>query len=252
MRRSDDQAIVALQNAAPTIGGPVPVRILVAGQTNSGKSSLVNSLRGSVQARVSELPTRGGMKEFRFTDGGKLDLTIIDTPGLPSIAKVDKNLITTCQDVDLIIWTAQANQPARQVDLVALQAIRNWFKNNPHVVEPTIVMAITHIDRLKPFREWEPPYDIANPKREKARQIQEAVMSIGNSLSMQEEALVPVSLMDGEPPYNLDALWAVIAKQMNGASQVALGRALKQSVSFRLSEVLTQCYEGGKFIFNRL
>lgn len=252
MRRSTDQALLALKEAAPVETGPVPVRILIAGQVNSGKSSLVNALRGSVQARVSELPTPDGMKEFRFIEGDRLDLTIIDSPGVASAELADVALVSACRNVDLIIWAAQANQPARQADVVALRAIRDWFNENPHVVPPTIVMAITHIDRLKPFREWSPPYDIANPQREKALQIREAVMDIGRVLSAPEEVLVPVSLIDGEAAYNVDALWAVIAGRMNSASQTALARSLKQGVPLRLSELLGQCYEGGKFILNRL
>ncbi len=252
MRRSTEQALLALKAVAPVEAGPVPVRILIAGQVNAGKSSLVNALRGAVHARVSELPTPGGSKEFRFLDGHGLDLTFIDTPGVTSLESADPALTTACRDVDLIIWVAQANQPARQVDVIALGAIRDAFAHNPQWVSPTIVMAITHIDRLKPFREWSPPYDIANPLNAKALQIREAVKEVGKALSAPEEALVPLSLIDGEPAYNVDALWAIIAEKMNGASQAALARALKQTIPVRLSELLGQCYEGGKFVLNRL
>lgn len=252
MKRSTEHAILALRDAAPPETGPVPVRILVAGQTNAGKSSLINALLGSIKAQVSELPTPGRMKEYRFKGDGKLDLTIIDTPGQSSTEIADKALIDACCNVDLIVWVAKATQPARQVDVIALQAIRNWFGQNPDVIPPTIVMAVTHIDQLKPFREWTPPYNIANPQRDKAYQIREAVLDIGKVLSAPEEALVPVSLMENEPPYNLDALWAVIAKQMNSASQAALARSLKQGNPLRLSEILGQCYEGGKFLLNKI
>lgn len=252
MRRSSEQARLALEDAAPAMMGPVPVRVLVAGQTNAGKSSIVNALRGSVQAQVSELPTLGGIREFRFKEEDRLDLTIIDTPGLSASTFDNKAMIEACRNADLIVWVAQANQPARQADVIALNAIRSWFGRNPDLVPPPVVMAITHIDRLKPFREWAPPYDIANPQRDKARNIREAVLEIGKVLSAHEEALVPVSLVDGEPPYNLDALWSVIAKQMNSASQAALARSLKQSIPMRFSELANQLYEGGKFIFNKL
>jgi predicted GTPase len=252
MRRSTSQALLALKEAAPVERGPVPVRILIAGQVNSGKSSLLNALRGSVQARVSELPTSDGMKEFRFKEGDNFDLTIIDTPGVVSAEVADHALTLACRNADLIIWVAQANQPARKPDVVALSAIRKWFGENPHVAPPTIVMAVTHIDRLKPFREWSPPYDIGNPQREKARQIRAALVDIGLVLSAPEEALIPVSLIEGEPSYNVDALWAVISRRMNGATQAALARALKKDIPLRLSELARQFYEGGLFIVNRL
>lgn len=252
MRRSPLQAGQALQEEAPEPAAPVTVRLLIAGQINAGKSSLVNALLGSVKAPVSELPTPGGIQEFRLQDGSALDLTVLDTPGISTMNGRYDTLIQACGRVDLIIWVVQANQPARALDLAALRGIRQWFLSRPQIRPPTMVLAMTHIDRLSPVRDWGPPYDIASPVRPKAVQIRHAMKQLAQVLETGGDPVVPLSLRAGDLPYNLDALWATIASQMNDAQTTALDRALKQADGLGLKTTFLQCYEGGRFLTGKL
>jgi hypothetical protein len=252
LQRTALQASQALQAEAPAPTGPVVVRLLIAGQINAGKSSLANALLGSVKAPVSELPTPGGLQEFRLQDGAALDLTVLDSPGISTLNGRYDMLVKACERVDLIVWVVKANQPARAVDLAALQGIRQWFLSRPEIRPPPMVISMTHIDQLSPAREWAPPYDIANPVRPKAALIRQAMTHVAHVLETGDDALVPLSVREGESPYNLEALWAAIASQMNDAQTTALDRALKEAHGFSLKTTFQQCYEGGRFLTSKL
>ena len=57
------------------------------------------------------------------------------------------------------------------MDAQQLQAIRHYFQQEcPNQTLPVIIAVATHIDRLRPVREWKPPYQILQPDNAKAHQ----------------------------------------------------------------------------------
>jgi predicted GTPase len=251
-RLTQAEARQSLLDAAPTPQGPVPVRILMAGQVNAGKSSLTNALLGSVQSPVSELPTPGGIQEFRIAARGELDLVVLDTPGLNAMGANQQLLLDACAKVDLIVWVVQANQAARAPDVAALKEIRDWFASRPEIKPPPMVLVMTHVDRLGPAREWTPPYDLVQAGAGKAGNIRLALEQVGTLLAFGDQPMVPVALRLDEAPYNLPALWSAIGASLGQAQLTALDRGLKQGLGFSLAREFGKCCEGGRFIVGKL
>ena len=72
--------------------------------------------------------------------------------------------------------------------------------------------------------EWTPPYDITAPARPKARAIRAAIDAVARALDLAVEAIVPVAMPPGRETYNIDALWAKIAAELDEAKLVQLDR----------------------------
>lgn len=251
-RMTPAEALRLITDSTQEPDAPVPIRMLLAGQVNAGKSSLTNALLGTIQAPVSELPTPGGIRSFRVTPEAPLDLVILDSRGLTPSGKEAEFLLREVNDVDLIVWVAQATKPGREPDTAALDRIRRHFQANPARRPPPMILVMTHIDKLSPAREWSPPYNLENPDSAKAATIGEALTEMGTTLGFSEEPMVPVALPSDGIPYNLEALWAAIGASLSNAQLTALDRALKKGAGFSLMKTFSQCREGGRFLLGAL
>jgi hypothetical protein len=83
-------------------------------------------------------------------------------------------------------------------------------------------VALTHVDELRPAAEWMPPYDVAAPAGAKARAIRAAVDAAARALGLAAAAIVPVAMPPGREAYNIDAVWARIAIELDEARLVQL------------------------------
>src|SRR5262249_85901 len=129
---------------------------------------------------------------------------------------------------DLVLWVASATQPARSADRQALDDFRAWASAQLARRPPRVVLALTHIDELRPANEWAPPYDLATSAAAagaKARNILAAIHSVASALDLSADAIVPVAMPpDDRKPYNIDALWARIGLDLDEARLVQLDR----------------------------
>jgi hypothetical protein len=122
------------------------------------------------------------------------------------------------------VWVASATQPARAPDRNGLDTVRAWAKVQLARRPPSILLALTHVDQLRPAAEWAPPYDITTPAGTKARAIRAAMDAAGPALDIPADAIVPVAVPPGREPYNIDALWARMAMEIDEAKLVQLDR----------------------------
>jgi predicted GTPase len=192
---------------------PEPLRLLVLGQTSVGKSSLVDAL-----------PATGEFTPYELTQNGLDRALLIDTPGLGAGADLD-SILNEAMDADLVLWVCSAARADREADRLALQAFRERFDARLDRRRPPVLPVLTHIDRLRPFKEWAPPYDLRNPTTEKAQAIKAAMAVVAADLGFGVDDVVPVALSGPAEAYNIDALWARIADVLPAAEQAKLHRS---------------------------
>ena len=90
------------RDAAPAVVEPVaPVRILLVGQVNAGKSSLVNALAQETRCNVGPLPTTARSAEYQLELEGRPAVSLVDMPGLGD--GTTPELLAQAERADLII-----------------------------------------------------------------------------------------------------------------------------------------------------
>jgi len=206
---------------------PRPLTILIAGQRNAGKSSVLNALAGNVCVPVGRtLPTQEFYRvEIEHAEAGKLIL--VDSPGVGT--EPTKAWIETARETDLVLWTAAANRADRAADQKTLRALRDIAKGDTRLGEIPLVLVATHADRLNPPMEWRPPYDPASGNRPKEQSMRDALAAISGALSIPAERSAIVSVEEvGEGAWNVEALWARIHEALPDAKRKQLERGLRE------------------------
>jgi predicted GTPase len=244
---SDEDLQAARAEELAATAGPVgPVRLVLIGQVSAGKSSLVNALAQESWSAVGPLPTTARVVEYRLESVGRPAVSLVDMPGVDN--STEEEFLEQVERADLVVWVASATQPARDTDLKALAAVRAWAATQLTRRVPPIVLALTHVDELRPASEWQPPYDIAAPVGPKAHSIRAASDSVAKVLGLSAAAIVPVAMPPDCEPYNIDALWAAIALELDEARLVQLDRLRVGRQGLSLRELAQQLGRAGRFV----
>ena len=224
-----------------------PVRILVAGQSGAGKSSLINRLTGTADAAVDVVPSTHRQTAYRLVREGLPEALILDTPGLEGDDDTAA-LARAAEDCDMLVWVSSATRAARAMDRAALDAIRSAAaKAGRHM--PPHVLALTHIDSLRPFAEWSPPLEVNAPKTAKEKSVRTAMEVAARELDLPLAQTVPVRADTAEAAYNIDALWAAITAAVPEAKRSRLQRCLAgETAAWSWSGVLAQAGKAGRII----
>ncbi|MCC5848589.1 MAG: 50S ribosome-binding GTPase [Verrucomicrobia bacterium] len=205
-----------------------PLVIFVTGQPNVGKSSLINALSGRDQAVVSPITAEEGDDEdfvaYGLEEETAGDLILLEGPGLKS--DPDKRWLQQAQKADLILWVMAAHRADRARDQRALAVLKAHFQTHVRKRPPPIVWVLTHVDRLEPAREWEPPYDMDAGQRHKEESMRASHAAAMEAMGVSEDRIVPVMCEKVEGAWNLPTLWKKIHESLPGARQVRLGRVL--------------------------
>jgi len=204
-----------------------PLRILVLGRSNAGKSSLINALFGELTIATDTLPdTTNTIQPFILSRKGLSRAIILDSPGCDSPLFNHEQTLSTAGEADLILWVTPANRPDRQIERDYLDALRAFQTTRTHRHAPPLLVAMSFIDRLRPINEWQPPYNLNDTTNPKSININQAMQAVASDLAVPAATIIPVSLSDGKV-YNVDdALWSAILGNQTDALRIRLMRCL--------------------------
>jgi len=205
-----------------------PLRVLVAGQTKAGKSSLINALLGEFRSTVDVLPVSDQLRVYTLRNPELGDVLLYDSPGYGEEDFWFQNDEDLLSSFDLVIVVCSAVHAGRAADSRFLEEVRAWFGKHLERRMPPVLAVVSHVDQLRPFREWQPPYDLDQPGNAKAENISAAVDAVADALHLSRPDCVPVCLAVPAESYNLEAVLAGIVVKLPDSLRTQYLRILSE------------------------
>ena len=164
-----------------------PVNILIAGRTGAGKSSLINSLFDAELAQVDLLSSTEQIQRYHW-QAAEETLLLWDTPGYEQASRPElrQRVLEFAKTADLLLLLTPGLDPALQMDADFLSDLKTAAPSLP------VLTLVTQVDRLRPLREWQPPYDWQWGERPKEIAIRAAVTYRLQSLGELCDRVLPI------------------------------------------------------------
>jgi uncharacterized protein len=201
-----------------------PVHILLVGRTGAGKSSLINTLFQAELAAVDVLPSTDRLNSYRWQAETGETLTLWDTPGYEQANRADlrSQVLDCAHQADLLLLVTPALDPALQMDVDFLRQMQTTVADLPAIA------IVSQVDRLRPIREWEPPYDWQWGTRSKEVAIREATEYRAQQLGEFCQQILPVVTGDvNRGAWGTDDLSLALVEAIAPAKQLRLARFLR-------------------------
>ena len=203
-----------------------PVTILLVGRTGAGKSSLINTLFQEDLAEVDVLPSTDRLQSYHYATAGDEKLTLWDTPGYEQVSREDfrELVLDYATNADLLLLVTPALDPALQMDVDFLKDIQ------VEVTDLPAIAIVTQVDRLRPIREWNPPYDWQNGEKPKENSIREATKYRAELLGDYCQLTLPLVTEDkkiNRSAWGQESLSLALLDNINPAKQLRLARFLR-------------------------
>ena len=214
-----------------------PLRILLLGPLNAGKSSLLNAMFGQKRSMSDVLPCPEVRGEHILDHDGGLRAVVLDSDGFGGAGDeaARKRVFKVIESVDLIVAVTSARQAARKLECETLEEARRQFAASTRRICPPIIVAATHIDELRPNREWSPPYDFVDGSSPKELSVREAIDVIARDLQVSLDRVIPICLAPGSE-YNIEEkLMPVIGAALPDADRAKFLRLLETNRSAEAS-----------------
>ena len=202
------------------------VNILLVGRTGAGKSSCINTLFQQDLAEIDVLPSTDQIQSYQWHSNTGDSLLLWDTPGYEQVkGKQLRDLVLEyASKADLLLLVTPCLDPALQMDRDFLKDIKTEIADLPTI---TIV---TQVDRLRPIREWNPPYDWQEGVKPKEKAIREAIEYRNESLADYSDLVLPMVTRDSKTnrqAWGVETISLAILDAIAPAKQLRLARFLE-------------------------
>jgi hypothetical protein len=202
------------------------VNLLLVGRTGAGKSSLINTLFVYEPATVDVLPSTDRLQDYPLQAATGEILVLWDAPGYEQVGRSDlrQQVLEQVVEADILLLVTPAMDPALQMDLNFLAEAKAQIEDLP------IIAIVTQVDRLRPIRDWQPPYDWQQGKRPKEQSIRDAVQYRQEILGSYCHTVLPLVTQDlskGREAWGATALSEALVNAIDPAKQLRLTRFLR-------------------------
>jgi len=203
-----------------------PVNLLLIGRTGAGKSSVINTLFQSQQAKVDVLPSTDKIESYDWESLSGDQLTLWDTPGYEQVSgrELRALVLDYATTADLLLLVTPALDPALAMDYDFLSDVKSEIHDLP------VITIVTQVDRLRPMREWNPPYDWEQGTQPKEKSIREATEYRKEQLAAFCQEVFPLVTWDAQmqrESWNTAQLSLALMNRIAPAKQLRLGRFLR-------------------------